>query len=153
MSQSPTHVLLAEADGYTATRNIYYDTAQGGEIDVYIDGGETYVYGRVMDMLNGTFLTNGAIEIPSGFSSAVRIAEEHTEQLSDLGYFYVRVPGGCNHITLHAQNTSQEIPVLREITGTQPVGNDILFVPEPTGFLLVFITYALYYRYYHTQAF
>jgi hypothetical protein len=146
MSQSPTHVLLAEADCYTATRNIYYDTAQGGEIDVYIDGGETYIYGRVMDMLSGLFLTNGTIEIPSGFSSAARIAKEHTEQISESGYFYIRVPGGCNHITLHAQNTSQEIPVTREMTGTQPVGNDILFVPEPVGLLNFLILINILFR-------
>jgi hypothetical protein len=146
MTQSPSHVLVVEADGYTATRNIYYDTEDGGSVDVYIDGGETYIYGRVLDMLSGGFLTNGTIEIPEGSAAVNYSATDNSTYVSESGYFYVRVPGGCDHVTLHAHNTSQVIPVTREITGTQPVGNDILFVPEPTGILMIVIGFIPFYR-------
>ncbi|GEM_PF-2550118 len=146
ISQYPTHILLTEADGYAPTRNIYYNTGTGGNINVYIDGGDTYLYGKVVDMVSGSILTNGIIEIPTDPQNTIIAADSlkrtTTASISPSGYFCVRVPGGCQYITLASRGTSQIIPVTRAVTGTQPVGNDILFVPEPAfilpGILLLY---------------
>ncbi len=142
--QAPTHVLIAEADGCTPTRNIYHDTAAGGTVDVYIDGGETYLYGRVFDAATGEATTNGTVQTPVGEmlnaqgkkpskTAFVSVAVP----ISKSGHFSICVPGGCDYVTIDARGASQEIPVTRGITGTQPVGNDIAFVPEPTSFVLI----------------
>jgi len=35
-----------------------------GTVDVYIDGGETYYYGNIIDALTGEMITNGTVETP-----------------------------------------------------------------------------------------
>jgi hypothetical protein len=136
---APTHVLIATADGYRPTRNVYTTTGGGGTVDVFIDGGETYLSGRVLDAASGAPLSNGAVstpELPVAAPGAplysIFSPYAQTVGLSRSGFFTIRVPGGCPHVTISCGGATQEIPVSRAITGNQPVRNDIFFLPEPS---------------------
>ena len=151
ISSWPTHVLIAEADGYTSTRNIFTDTENGGNIDVLIDGGEVLLYGSIYDGLNGTILTNGKVTTPSG-TLAAKMKNKNNKSdyqlstdISKSGFFSIKVPGGCNYATIELNGLTQTIPINRKQTGTQPVRNDIEFIPEPSS-LLIFLFPFLFFR-------
>lgn len=147
---SPSHVLIVEADGYSPTKNIYNNTSTGGTVDVYIDGGETYLYGNIIDALTGEMITNGFIETP--IEKSVLSFDETLNQnffttetsiINKSGYFNIRVPGGCNYITINANGEQQQILLSRNITGTQPIKNDIQLIPEPTYFFTIIIFFGI----------
>ena len=138
----PTHVLIAEASGYTPTRNLITAENGGDDIQVLIDGGETYLYGSIFDGINGTIVTNGTITTPTGNLTSnmkdgkILSAVPASTDISKSGFFSIKVPGGCDYVTIEVDGLVQEIPVNREQTGSQPVRNDIEFIPEPSMFLL-----------------
>lgn len=136
---APTHVLVAEADGYRSTTTVLTNTADGGMADVFIDGGEVYLCGSVVSAVSGTAPADGVIEAPVA-ARAARAAGTDSLVLGALsrsGFFSVRVPGGCDHVMIHADGMSQCVPVNRAATGTQPVGNDVILVPEPAWVALL----------------
>ena len=143
---SPSHILIAEADGYFPTKNIYNNTSTGGTVDVYIDGGETFFYGNIIDALTGEMITNGTIETPVE-SSTLSFNENfnsetfktHISKINKSGYFNIRVPGGCNYITIKANGGQQRVKLSRNITGNQPIQNDIKLIPEPVFFFMTII--------------
>jgi len=147
---SPSHVLIAEADGYSPTKNIYNNTSTGGTVDVYIDGGEAYYYGNIIDALTGEMITDGTIETPIETSvlsfNEIYNQKTFTNQIYKInksGYFNIRVPGGCNYITINANGEQQQILLSRNITGTQPIKNDIQLIPEPTYFFTIIIFFGI----------
>jgi len=146
----PSHVLIAEADGYSPTKNIYNNTSTGGTIDVYIDGGETYFYGNIVDAFTGKMITNGTIETPVESSDLSFDKNQkrktfitHISKIRKSGYFNIRVPGGCNYVTIKANGEQQQIQLSRNITGTQPIKTDIQFIPEPTSFFTIILLFCI----------
>jgi len=146
----PSHVLIAESDGYYPTKNIYNNTSTGGTVDVYIDGGDTYFYGNIINALTGEMITNGTIETPIETSalSFNEILNRKTfiKQISEInksGYFNIRVPGGCDYITINANGEQHQILLSRNITGTQPIKNDIQLIPEPTSLFIIIIFFGI----------
>jgi len=144
----PSHVLIAESDGYFPTKNIFNDTSTSGTVDVYIDGGETFFYGNIIDALTGEMITNGTIETPietSALSFDVtqnqKTFTNQTSKINKSGYFNIRVPGGCNYVTIKANGEQQQIQLSRNITGTQPVKTDIQLIPEPTSFFTIILVF------------
>jgi len=139
---SPSHVLIAEADGYSPTKNIYDNTSTGGTVDVYIDGGEKYLYGNIIDALTGEMITNGTIETSAFSFNKTLKRKTFTNRISKInqsGYFNIRVPGGCNYITINANGEQKQVPLSRNITGNQPVKKDIQLIPEPASSFTIII--------------
>jgi hypothetical protein len=141
---SPTHVLVADADGYLPSRSVFNGTATGGVVDLFLEGGDSYVYGRVLDVASGAPLTDGVVATPAVPLGALRATgacgpQISTAALSRSGYFSIRVPGGCPYITITSRGAEQHVPLNRAHTGTQPVRDDIFFVPEPSVPLAVLL--------------
>jgi len=133
--EGPTHVLVAKANGYTTTRNVYTATGDGGSVDVFIDGGDKYVYGTVYDSWSGDIVTNGTVSTPTAaFRSKGQMNGEFISRSVDIepsGHFTIRIPGGVDYVTIDACDKSIDVGVERATTGNQVLGCDVDIVPEP----------------------
>jgi hypothetical protein len=137
---SPSHVLVAEADEYLPTRNIYSNTFDGGNVDVFVNGGGHRVYGTIYDSFSGNIATGAAVRVPHppAPGSTVVYGEDGAVFSSDSGFYTIDVPGGCEYVTIETRDRYEVVPIPPDHSGEDPIQLDIELLPEPAlGFALV----------------
>jgi hypothetical protein len=129
----PTHVLVAEADGFTPTMTVFTNTPDGGTVDVWIDGGAGRVYGTVYDIFTENVATGVLVRVPHPPPPGQYAPDNEGQgtKTSDSGYYDIEVPGGCEYVTIESDGRYQEVPIPRDGFGGGPLKLDIEFIPEP----------------------